>query len=69
MLLQFQVKLKSSQLTDRVDPETDDYLYRMTYRDQVIYVPFPTFRFWADDLEEAKSFIEPTEILELRILE
>lgn len=68
-MLQFQVSLKASQLSDRIDPETDDYLYKMTFREEVIYVPFPKFRFWAEDINEAKSFIESTEILELRILE
>lgn len=69
MPLQFQVTLKPTQLSSKQDPETQEYLYQMTYQDQTIYPPYPQFRFFADNLEEAKTFIESNEIIELRILE
>jgi len=64
--MMFQVTLKPSQLTNKLDPETQEKLYKMTYRGQTIYPQYPQFRFYADSLEEAHTFIESDEITELR---
>jgi len=63
---EFQVTLKPSQLSNEIDPETKERLYKITYLNRIRYVQYPQFRFKAPSLEIAASRLDPNEYIELK---
>jgi hypothetical protein len=64
--MRFRITLQPSQKTNIKHPETQEFLYAVTFNKKVSLVQYPTLEFQADDLEHAKSLLDPSEYIEIR---